>query len=138
MSDVPRTGFTISDILTMSFGSVIEIIRGPFTLTEINSENSDIESMIGHSIDGYTIKIYCQERNYLCKYRNWYILDRVKTVYHVFTEVSIDAPESLKVFCQRKRDFPKLLNGLMPSASQKEAAIRAYLDLIIQHFKEAS
>lgn len=133
-----HTRLTIADILTMSIGSLIEVIRGPFTLLEINSESSEIESMIGHSINGFTIKIHCQERNYLCRYRHWYVLDRVKTVYHVFTEVSPDAPESLKVFCERKRDFPKLLNGLMPSASQKEAAIRAYLDLIIQHFKEAS
>jgi len=129
---------SVIDILTMSLGSLIELIKGPFTLLEINSQNSDIESMIGHSVKGYSIKIHCQERNYLCRYKKWYVKNHVKTVYHVFTEVSSDAPESLRLFCERRRDFPKLLNGLMPSASQKEAAIRAYLDLIIQHFKEAN
>ena len=127
---------SLKEILVQLFASTIESLKGPKILFELPSKKNEIESLMGYSINGYTIKIHCLEKKYICRYRNWYISDKIKTVYHVYTTVSEDAPDILKKYCSVDRHFPRLLGYWMPSATQKEAAIEAYLDLIINDFKQ--
>jgi hypothetical protein len=119
------------------FASALELIKGPSNLSEIVSTKSEIESLMGHSVHDYTVNIHCHEKRYLCRYRRWYVPNQEKTVYHVYTVVSENTPRRLKELCAKERHFPKLLGVWMPSASQKEAAIEAYLDLILDEFNKA-
>jgi len=126
---------SLFNIFIQLFASIIEHIRGPSKLSEIAQKRNEIECLMVYSIQGYTVNIHCQEKQYLQRYKYFFVRDKIKTIYHVFTEVSDNAPDNLKRFCSEDKHFPKLLSFMMPSASQKEAAVNAYLDLIIQKFK---
>ncbi len=117
------------------FSILLEKIRGPRNLFEITTSRTNIEAMTATSIDGVTTTIHCQERKYLCRYDRWFILDRVVYTYFVFATVQGKATPHHIEACSMERSFPKLLHPWMPSASQKEAAIEAYLDLLVHRLE---
>lgn len=132
----PPQKWYIIDLLSHLFASIIETLRGPSTISEIPAAINDIECLMGYSLMGYSLRIHCLEKRYILNYKYWFMASREHAIYHVYAVVSQDAPEKLKMFCSEDRQFPKILNRWMPSASQKEAAIMAYLDLIIENFKK--
>lgn len=114
---------------------IYESWRGPRQLQEITSARASIEAMTATSIDGVTTTIHCQERRYRCLYKRWYIRDHTVSTYFVFATVQGAASPTHVEACSMERSFPKLLHTWMPSASQKEAAIEAYLDLLLERLQ---
>ena len=117
-------------------GVVFEKFRGQRQLSEITSHRRQIESLMAHSVDGYATTIHCQERRYICSYQNWWIPNRVVRSYYVFATVQGTAPKPLVEACAMDRSFPPLLHSWMPPASQKEAAIEAYIDLLVERLEK--
>ena len=112
--------------------SIWDVIRGPRILREITKPHMLVESLVGYSLNGYVITIHCQERKYRYEYKYRHIRDKAIYSYFVFATVTGSAPEKLVNACNMERAFPKLLPFWMPSETQKEAAIEAYLDLLIE------
>jgi len=131
-----RTALGIKDVISFFVGVIFEAIRGPCNLVEIKSDIDAIESLIGFCHHGYRVQIHCKEIKYQCKYKRWYIPNRIRSIYSVYADVSDNAPESLKTFCKEEKHFPKLLMSWMPSSNQREAAIRGYLDILIAKTKK--
>jgi len=104
-------------------------------LVEITPARASIEAMAATSIDGFTTTIHCQERRYICRHKRWYVMNHVVYTYFVFATIQGNASPRLVDACGIERSFPKLLHSWMPSASQKEAAIEAYLDLVIERLR---
>lgn len=115
--------------------ALYEAYLGPRSLTEITSPRANIEAMAATSIEGFTTTIHCQERQYLCRFERWYVRDHVVCSYFVFATIQgVASPRHIEA-CSMERSFPKLLHPWIPSASQKEAAIEAYLDLLLDRLQ---
>lgn len=112
--------------------SILDYLKGSRVLVEATTPQAIIESLVGYSVMGYIITIHCQERMYRYEYLNRFVRNKTFYSYFVFSTVSGDAPEKLKEACTMERAFPKLLEFWMPSENQKEAAVCAYLDLLIK------
>lgn len=116
---------------------IIEMIRGPRSLREITEPRTQLESLVGYSIEGYVTTIHCQERKYLCHYHRWPWFNKVVSTYFVFSTVTGSAPGSLVDACSMERSFPALLFSGSSNIRQKEAAIEAYIDLLIENLKSS-
>jgi len=130
-----KNSISVIDALLFVIASIVHQIKGPSQLVELKDDIDAIESLIGFSHHGYRIQIHCKEINYLCKYKRSFIPDKKKSIYKVYADISDNAPVKLKRFCGHERHFPKLLFSWFPSSTQREAAIRAYLDLLIKEIK---
>lgn len=130
-----RCMYQFIDMLLKCFSILLEKVRGPRNLQEITPSRAYIEAMTATSIYGVTTTIHCQERMYMCRYDRWFIPNRIVYTYYVFATVSGQASPRHIEACSMERSFPKLLHSWMPSASQKEAAIEAYLDLLVHRLE---
>lgn len=113
------------------FALFVEWGRGPATFKEVTPARAQIEALVGESTDGYSITIHCQERLYQYHYARWFVRNRIVASYYVFATIVGRAPTAMIEASSMTRSFPKLLHPWMPSASQKEAAIEAYIDLLL-------
>jgi hypothetical protein len=119
-------------------GVFVDWITGPSKLHVINNPRAPVESLVGYHYQGYVINIHCLEKNFLRHYHRWFIPNKRITTYEVFATTSADAPKVLKDMCyNRMQQFPKLLNCWMPDASQSQAAVQAYLDLLITRLSDS-
>lgn len=117
-------------LVSHALSYLIEVIRGERVVTEITQARSRIESIIAYAVEGYTITVHCQERKFKCCFSRWYIPDFVFYTYEVFATIAGKAPQALIDACSRDTTFPGLLIPWSSKASQKEASIEAFLDLI--------
>lgn len=109
----------------------VEKVKGPRTTAEVVVPRTRSEGLTGHSVSGYEISIHCQERRYKVCYKRWWVSNDEFRMYHVYATLSNDSPDRLKEACKLDLAFPPLL-GLWSSAKkQREAAIAAYLDVLI-------
>lgn len=120
-----------SNALIKALGSMFEWVRGTRTLIDITKPRATLEALEAHSNDGYVTTIFCREHRYRCVYDNWWIPNRIIKTYHVFCSVQGKAPETLVQAYRLERTFPPLLGPWSSNSSQKEAAIEAYLDILL-------
>ncbi len=125
-------------LLGQIVSTLIETVRVEKTLTEITEAQAHIESLVAYAVEGYTITIHCQERKYACTYSRWYIPDFIVKTYEVFATIAGKAPQVLIDVCSRDSTFPGLLHPWSSTASQKQAAIEAFLDLIQARLRAAT
>lgn len=119
-------------------GALWVAFQGPVKVREVTAPRMQIESLVGYSISGYVTTIHCQERQFLCEYERWFIRDRLTCTYNVFATVSGIAPQAIVDACSLEKSFPRLLHPWLPSGQQKEAAIGAYLDILIARLQHPS
>jgi hypothetical protein len=117
------------------WGGLVQTFFGPMVVMETTTARAQIESLVGYSISGYVTTIHCQERKFLCRYDRWYTPNKVVYSYTVFATVTGIAPKAIVEACSLEKSFPKLLHPWMSSAQQKEAAIGAYLDILIHRLQ---
>lgn len=111
---------------------LIRRFKGHYFVEEIKHPKNTLGSLIGYSVSGYTIEIFCQKRHYRRHYDSWFVPNEDHVAYHVFSTASSGAPEILKQACQLDLDIPALLPSFVPDEGQREEVVRTYLDLLIQ------
>lgn len=109
----------------------LDKFKGPRTLEEVVVPRMRSEGLTGHSISGYEISIHCQERRYKVRYKHWWMGSSELRMFHVFATYSNDCPDRFKEACRLDLTIPVLLNSYAPTEKQREAAINAYLDILI-------
>lgn len=112
--------------------TALESIRGPRVIKDVTESRTQVEALVGYSIEGFELAIYCQERSYLCMYESWFVRDRLYKTYLVYASITGVAPQAIMDVCTIERSFPQLLHPRLSSQQQKEAAIGAYLDLLAE------
>ncbi len=118
------------DRLRWMLAEVFEQVLGPRTVIDVTQPRTHLESLSGHSHEGYVTQVFCQELKYKVRYQRWFVPDRHYYVYKVFCTVQGKAPEALLRAFARECSFPLLLTEWSSSTAQKTAAIEAYLDVI--------
>ena len=108
-----------------------EKLKGEKTVYEVKLPKHALGHLDGIEMSGYRIRIYCQKKQFKRKYRSWLIPDKYTATYRVFSVVSNDAPEKLKEACGLDIDIPCQLSPFIDDEWQKEAAIQAYLDMLV-------
>lgn len=109
----------------------VEKVKGPRTTEEVVVPRTRVEGLTGHSVSGYEINIHCQERRYRTRYKHWWMSAHEFRSYHVFATLSGDSPERLKEACKLDITLPTMLGSLASPEKQREAAINAFLDILI-------
>ena len=108
-----------------------EKLKGKKTVYEVKLPKHALGHLVGFAVSGYKVSIYCQKKQYKRKYDSWLVPDKSTVVYRVFSAVSNDAPEMLREACELDIDIPCQLSSLVDDEGQKDAAILAYLDLLV-------
>lgn len=89
-------------------------------------------TLIGYSVTGYEIKIFCNKIRYHQKYSRWYVPSTNIDLYRVYSTTSQDAPDSLKKACSLEITIPPPRDTFFSDEFQKDAAIEWYLDLLTE------
>lgn len=110
----------------------LEQLKGQRVIKEIHHPHNAMGYLAGYSISGYSIQIFCQRKHYRRYYDNWFIPNQDHIAYHVYSVVSSDAPDVLKQACELDLDIPALLPSAVSDEGQREEAVKAYLDLLIE------
>ncbi|MDR3392286.1 MAG: hypothetical protein P4L77_11190 [Sulfuriferula sp.] len=124
----------IRRFLSRCFLFVERRLKGNKSVKNISlPEDQDFVGVLtGYSVTGYEIKIYCSKVRYRKKYSRWYVPPSNIDLYHVYSTVSADAPDSLKAACALEITIPPPHPDFLNFEFQKDAAIEWYLDLLIQ------
>ena len=109
---------------------ILERTRGTKSVIEVKRTNNELGSLKGFAIRGYEVAIYCQRKEYSIRYDHWYIRDRTKLTYNVFSVVSNDAPKALRIACELDVDLPALVSNWNFDNEIRRAQVHAYLDLL--------
>lgn len=109
-----------------------ESLKGKKTVREIKHPKNALGHLVGYSVAGYTLEIYCQRKHYRRSYDKWFIPNKDHMAYRVFSVVSADAPDSLKKACELDVDIPALLPPAIDDHAHRQAVVNAYLDLLIE------
>lgn len=91
----------------------------------------DTSSLTAFSLDGYDITVHANRRDYHYRFVRRMVPRRHYSLFTVFSVVSIDAPDYLKEVCSFQVVLPPLHPWFVSERVQREAVIRAYLDLLI-------
>lgn len=116
--------------------SLIEIIKGPRSVIDITEPRAEIDSLNAHSHDGYVMQLFCHEKILKIVYKRWYIPNSTKTVYQVFCVIKGTAPDDISEAFSKDRSLPLLVSSLSNSKIKKQAAIEAYLDLVLEKLRK--
>lgn len=108
-----------------------ESLKGNTTVQRIEHPDNVLGSLEGYAIAGYSVQIFCQRKHYRRSYDKSYISDQDVMTYHVYCKVTDDAPEILKKVCELSVDIPSLLPAMVEEAGHRQAAINAYLDMLL-------
>ncbi len=109
----------------------VENLKGTKTVTEIRSPKNALGNLTGYAIAGYQINIYCQRKHYRRSYDKWFIPDQHHITYRVFSVVTNDAPDGLKMACELDVDLPSMLPEYVNDEQQRSAVVQAYLDILV-------
>lgn len=109
---------------------LFERIRGPKTVHEVKRPGNEMGSLKGFAVRGYEIAIYCHRKEYHVIYQRWWIPNRLKVTYNVFSVVSNDAPKALRKACELDVDLPALVHNWNFDNEIRRAQVLAYLDLL--------
>lgn len=94
------------------------------------------EQLTAVSVAGFEIRVFCHERVYVRTYLNWRRWRRTYQLYRVFGQLSYDAPQALQTACQMDIELPRLRPWFVSDELQKQAAVAAYLDILIRKIKD--
>lgn len=114
----------------------LEKLKGKRIVKERFRPSELIAHLTGYSVSGYDIRLYCQPKYYVREYLWWFVPNKSYASYRVFSVVSNDAPLALKQACELETDFPAMAHDLASNAVQKETAVQAYLDLLIERIRQ--
>lgn len=109
--------------------------RGPKTVYEIKRPDNSLGCLKGFTVRGYELAIYCQRKEYHVKYDRWYIPNRVRVTYNVFSVVTNDAPVALRKACELDVDLPALIHNWHFDNEVRRSQVHAYLDLLEARIK---
>lgn len=113
-----------------------EKLKGTRTIKEVKSPPTFERSLDALSVDGFSITFHCHRLDYHQTYSRWFVPSKVHTLYRVYCTVTNDAPAALKEACDLTVDLPALHPEFVGDKFQKEAAIGAYMDLLITRMRE--
>jgi hypothetical protein len=113
-----------------------ESLKGTKTVREVKHPSNTLGQLVGYSVAGYKLEIYCQRKHYRRSYDKWFIPNKDHMAYRVFSVVSQDAPDSLKKACELDIDIPALLPLAIDDHGHRQAAVNAYLDILIARLGE--
>lgn len=122
-----RQFFRISEMI---IGHLLEKIRGPRVLEEVENNGVMMTVMTGVSIQGFTINITCTQSAKQCNYSRKWVRDRILYTYEVKVDFEGEPPEALRLALAQRQYFPDILIPWVSHAAQREAAISAFLDII--------
>lgn len=122
---------TINSLLS-AFIILVEQLKGNKVFQEIKHPRNCLGQLAGYSIAGYRIEIFCQRKHYRRVYEAWFIPNTNHIAYRVFSVVTADAPERLKEACKLDIDIPALLPEIVGDHMLRQAAVDAYLDILIE------
>jgi hypothetical protein len=108
-----------------------ESLKGNTTVHRIEHPDNALGYLEGYAIGGYTVQIFCQRKHYRRSYDKSFIPDQNLMTYHVFCKITDDAPEILKKVCNLDVDIPSLLPAMVAESDHRQAAINAYLDMLL-------
>lgn len=111
---------------------LIERIKGEKEFIEIKSPHQALGFLVGRNVMGYAISIYCQKIKYRNTYKSRLVPDHHYKLYRVFSTVTSQAPEELIKACELDIPIPALLPFFFTDAEQRDAAIDAYVAMLIQ------
>jgi hypothetical protein len=94
-----------------------------------------VGTLTGYSVTGFRITVYCERIVYQKRYTRWYVPHDEITLFRVYSNVSIDAPASLREACSLEITIPPPHPEFISDSYQKEAAIEWYLDLLIHRMR---
>jgi len=109
---------------------LLERIRGTKSVVEVKRTSNELGSLKGFAIRGFEVAIYCQRKEYSIRYDRWYIRDRTRMTYNVFSVVSNDAPKALRIACELDVDLPALVSNWNFDNEIRRTQVHAYLDLL--------
>lgn len=107
-----------------------ERFLGPKTVTEMRQPSDAIGSLKGYAVKGYELTIFCQRRRYVVCYDRWWVPNRTRVLYRVYSVVTHDAPLSLKKACELDVHLPELISNWNFDNEVRRSQILAYLDLL--------
>lgn len=113
---------------------VIEILKGVATVREVERSGEEVCSITGSTISGFDLTFRCDKKTYYRTSEGFLKTQTEHCTYFVTCEVDENAPDDLKEACLSMEAFPPLLPSSLSDYCQGEAAINAYLDLILQRF----
>lgn len=115
-----------------------EHLLGASTVSCRNHSSNLGAQLIGYSVAGYEIRVYCQPRHYVREYLWWRWLRGRYCTFRVFGRVTADAPENLQKACELDLTVPKLRPRFVSEDLQRQAAVKAYLDVLLAKLREDS
>jgi hypothetical protein len=117
---------------------LVEKLKGSRSIKETTEyEDPILGTLVGYSVSGYQIQVFCRKKSYRKKYARWFVPPTDLVMYHVYSIISHDAPESLKKACALEITIPRPRPEFLDDEYQKDAAIEWYLDLLIQKMSPA-
>lgn len=117
---------------------MIERLKGKKIVIDVSIPNNVVGHLIGYSIHGYEMQIFCKKKHYRRKYDKWFIPNDDHAAYEVFSIVSNDAPDSLKKACKLELVIPRLLAEPVSESMQRQAVVDAYLDILAQTIQKTN
>lgn len=118
--------------------SWLERLKGTSIVRRYYRVGDLCEELTGYAIANYEIRLYCQQMRYVREYLRWIFPRQSYSTFRVFSRVTQDAPGSLKRACELEIDLPRMVPRFLSEAKQKEAAIQAYLDILLQTLRDSS
>lgn len=114
---------------------LLEGLKRPVRTIEVPSRRPPTK-LVAVAIEGYEITIHAVRKDFIKEYANRFFGNKRFKVYHVFGIPSNDAPEDLKKACYPPVTFPLFYYSFVDDRLQRDHAIKAYLDILIDRLKE--
>lgn len=112
-----------------------DILKGVVTIREVERSGKLLGSIVGVSISGYEIEIFCTKKTFY-RYCDGVIQTETEhSVYYVHSTVGEGAPDVLKRACESVVAFPPFEKNLA-DYSHMQICISGYVDLINQRLQE--
>lgn len=114
-------------------GHFLEKLRGPRTIVPIQNNGTMQTVLTGIALRGFTINITCTQLSSEVHYERWWIRNRVLFTYEVCLSYEGEPPVHLNQALEECVPviFPNILSDLTSHAAQREAAVGAFLDILI-------
>lgn len=112
-------------------GRIIEYIRGPRTIQELEVNGVLETCLTGTTLRGIVINITCRQTIQHCKYQRWWVRDKELCMYQISCTYEGDPPDQLVSIMTGMHNFPNILSSWTSHAAQREAAIGAFLDILV-------
>lgn len=115
----------------------LEILKGVATVQEVERSGELIGTLTGYTTSGFSISIKCEKKTFYRKTTGFIQSHSEHNVYFVYSEVSDDAPASLKEACNFMSPIPQLLHESLSDLEHGKASINAFLDMLVKRMERA-